>query len=394
MALEARSSNGEGGTASAEVMTLDETKRWLSTEFSSTRANKTGQKIRFVRIGPAESRALQSHCMFARQRDLREPNLRKLITGIQSDRFLNCNILWVCHRKDTGDFVIINGQHTLESFVQTESTFEMPVVLDPVPDESSVEERYGLFDMGAARTQVDILRMLDILVPISEPDEPVIYATPSQIKKSSEAMTWLSSGLESNFQVTGKYERANAIRSTWENEVGMFWRILGAKRDPELSINEAPIWSAFYKNISGGAFQAPFLASMLAFPEETSHLLDDLIEIAKSGGELTPEEEEDPKWQSINNLYALIMSDTSAFYGNRRAILVWRVCLYLSHARQGTTDAKRDERSKTRQKGYSCPEHSWELATGGLIPKPKFEHAPVDMRAARERRVSYQRERA
>jgi hypothetical protein len=275
----------------------------------------------------------------------------------------------------------------LEAIIQADASFELPIVLDPVDTVAEVEQRYALFDMGAARTQIDILHMMDIALDIREEDDPQPqYASRQQIKRSAEAMTWLSTGLVSNASSWSKFERADAIRSEWHAEIGAFWRSLGDRRDVELAPEESAVWMTFWGHIGGGAFQAPFLASFRACPEETQRVLDDLVIYAKSGGALEDDESTDSRSIAIKLLYDLIMADSSDYYGQKRAILVWRVALHLKYAREGIEIKKNEEKRLLKQKGYSPSTKSWELATGGLIDKPTQEMVAVDMAGARQRR--------
>jgi hypothetical protein len=343
-----------------------------------------------MHVSPDEAASLQGHFMFERQRRLRERNLRTILTGMHGGKYLNNNIIWICHQKDIDRFIIINGQHTLECIVQYCQGFSLPVVIDPVANEAEIEARYSLFDMGAARTETDILHMMDIVLDVREENDLAPrYASPLEIRRSTEAITWLSTGLASNVSPWSKFERANAVRADWSDEIATFLRVLGEKRDPDLAPNEMAIWGQFHRTVMGGTLQAPFLASLRAYPEETVRVLSDLVEFAKGGGELDQDDARDPRSIAIKNLYEAIVADNTEkrYFGSRRNILVWRVALFLNHARRDSPDAIREEKKLTKQRGYSATMHSWELATDNRIDKPEYETVDVDMAGARERRV-------
>lgn len=388
--LQARS-NGSAETASAPpVSPLSESalRHTIRSNFAGVKGNPQGQKIIFLHITPAVARAMQRDLMFTRQRGLREPNLKRLMTGIEAGEFLNNNVIWVCVKKDTDEMVVINGQHTLEAIVQSNTDWFLPCVLDPVPDEAAVELRYSLFDMGASRSTADILRMMSITLDLrGEEEAEPIYATQRQIRKSSDAVTWLSTGLASNNSSWGKFERGNAVREEWRPEIVKFWQLLGDKVDPELPAGAAATWEKFWDQVSGGTYMAPLLASLRAFPEETERLISDLIALARAGGKLDADESADAAWQAVSNFFELIMADSRSFTGSRRSLLEWRLCLYLAHARDGSPDARKDERSKSRAKGYAHSQQNWKLATGDRIEKPSMRFVEVDMGAARERRA-------
>lgn len=391
MAMEARGpGGGSGGSSPPREMDKEALRHHLEERFANVPANEFGQKITWVEVTPELAAALQRHFMFLRQRRLRERNLRAILGGMTSGKYLNNNTIWVCHTQDSNSLVVVNGQHTLEAIVQFGAGFCLPMVLDPVPSEATVETRYGLFDMGASRTETDILHMLDITLNISEEeDDPnPTFASPQAIKRSTEAITWLSTGLSSNISSWSKYQRADAVRNGWPVEIATFHRTLGEQRDPELSPNDQAIWSNFYKTVLGGTFQAPFLASLRAYPEETQRVLEDLVQFARGGGELDPEDARDAAATATQALYEVIVTDYSKqrLVGTRRNLLVWRVALFLKHARDASPEAKRDERRLLRLKGYNKTAHTWELATGNLIERPESDMVEVDMEGARERR--------
>jgi len=109
-------------------------------------------------ISPAQAREWLSHCLYERQRKLREAHVARLTAAIHNGRYAAQGITLA---NVEGRWVLTNGQHRLSAIVRAEREVR-EVVIRKWQSMEAVADEYGRTDIGVRRSLLDSMQAHDV----------------------------------------------------------------------------------------------------------------------------------------------------------------------------------------------------------------------------------------
>jgi hypothetical protein len=227
---------------------------------------------------------------FVGQRNVRLDHVRSLSNAMTSGSYAPNNVIAISYNPDRPDDVsmicLLNGQHTLHAIISSNRSQPLIVSLFPCRTRAEIEFHYAVFDQGRVRTQLDISKAVGLndAVRISSLPKAAITALGSSSSLLRAHLT--------DSRLVEKDKRRNAIISKmWVNEAAQIFSLIEGP-DRRLNPDALPIGATgklFRKRLISHAFFAVALVSMRSHPGETEQDLRDLVAMADSADQGSPE---------------------------------------------------------------------------------------------------------